>query len=98
MIIPKYLHFLLRSCYKDEFRRISGGIREGQWDLSPIEFTNTLLLIPPKEEQQEIIEYLQSKTAEIDAIIAEKKQQIETIEEYKKSLIFEYVTGKREVI
>ena len=41
-IMPKYLHYLFRSCYKDEFRRISGGIREGQWDLSPYEFSNTL--------------------------------------------------------
>ena len=49
------------------------------------------------EEQQQIADYLDSKCAAIDSIIAEKKQQIETIEEYKKSLIFEYVTGKKEV-
>ncbi|MBR3422270.1 MAG: restriction endonuclease subunit S, partial [Ruminococcus sp.] len=53
--------------------------------------------VPPISEQNEIVEYLDSKCAEIDSIIAEKKQQIETIEEYKKSLIFEYVTGKKEV-
>ena len=97
MIIPKYLHYLFRSCYKDEFRRISGGIREGQWDLSPIEFANTILLIPPKKEQQDIIDYLETKTFEIECVIADKQKQLETIEEYKKSLIFEYVTGKKEV-
>lgn len=96
-IIPKYLHYLFRNCYKEEFRRISGGIREGQWDLSPTEFANTLLLIPPKDEQKLIIDHINSKVLEIDSIISEKKQQIETIEEYKKSLIFEYVTGKKEV-
>ena len=96
-IIPKYLHYLLRSCYKDEFRRISGGIREGQWDLSPYEFSNTLLLIPSTDEQNRIISYIDARISEIEAAIAEKKQQIETIEEYKKSLIFEYVTGKKEV-
>jgi type I restriction enzyme S subunit len=51
-----------------------------------------------KKEQKQITSYLDSKCAEIDSIIAEKKQQIETIEEYKKSLIFEYVTGKKEVM
>ncbi len=52
------------------------------------------VIVPPYEEQKEIADYLDSKIAEIDSIIALKKQQIETIEEYKKSLIFEYVTGK----
>ena len=58
---------------------------------------NILISVPPLDEQQRIADYLDSKCAEIDSIIAEKKQQIETIEEYKKSLIFEYVTGKKEV-
>lgn len=52
---------------------------------------------PTIEEQNAIVEYLKEKCDEIDLAIAEKKQQIETIEEYKKSLIFEYVTGKKEV-
>lgn len=96
-IMPKYLHYLFRSCYKDEFRRISGGIREGQWDLSPYEFSNTLLLIPTTDEQNRIVSYIDARISEIEFAITEKKQQIETIEEYKKSLIFEYVTGKKEV-
>ena len=97
-IMPKYLHYLFRSCYKDEFRRISGGIREGQWDLSPYEFSNTLLLIPPTDEQNRIVSYIDARISEIEFAITEKKQQIETIKEYKKSLIFEYVTGKKEVV
>lgn len=52
---------------------------------------------PTIEEQNEIVAFLQEKCTEIDKIISEKKQQIKTIEEYKKSLIFEYVTGKKEV-
>ena len=93
----KYYHFLLRNCYKDEFRRISGGIREGQWDLSAYDFENTLIPIPPINEQQEIVAYLDSKCSEIDSIIETKKHQLELLEEYKKSIIYEYVTGKREV-
>ena len=93
----KYVHYLLRGCYKDEFRRISGGIREGQWDLNPERFENTLILIPPKDEQDLIAEYIDRKCAEIDSVISDKKEQLETLEEYKKSLIYEYVTGKKEV-
>lgn len=92
-----YIHYLLRNNYKDEFRRISGGIREGQWDLDPYRFENTLILLPPIQEQKEISNYLDNKCAEIDEIIKNKKEQVEIIEEYKKSLIYEYVTGKKEV-
>ena len=96
-IVPKFIHFLLRGCYKNEFRRISGGIREGQWDLSPEAFNNTMILIPSRNEQKKIIEYLENKCIEINAIIAEKQKQLEKLADYKKSLIYEYVTGKKEV-
>ena len=94
----KYFHFLIRNCYKDEFRRISGGIREGQWDLSADLFAKESVLIPPKKEQIKIVEYLNTKCAEIDDVIVDKKKQLETLEQYKKSLIYEYVTGKKEVL
>lgn len=93
----KYFHYLIRSCYKDEFRRISTGIREGQWDLPSRDFENELVLIPLKNEQDDIVNYLDSKCSEIDAIIQTKKEQLDVLAEYKKSLIYEYVTGKREV-
>lgn len=91
-ILPKYLHYLFRSCYKDEFRRISGGIREGQWDLSPELFANTLLLIPPLIEQQKIVKVINNKCAEINALSADIKSEIETLEAYKRSVITEAVT------
>lgn len=97
ILVPKYLHYLFRSCYKDEFRRISGGIREGQWDLSPEAFANTLILLPPVEEQLAIIEYVDDKTYEVEAIIAQKQEQLAVLADYKKSIIYEYVTGKKEV-
>ncbi len=93
----KYFHYLVRSCYKEEFKRISGGIREGQWDLSPEGFSNTLVLLPSIEEQNEILDYILQKEMEIDAIIADKKRQLDILADYKKSLIYEYVTGKKEV-
>lgn len=97
MFNKKYFHYLIRSCYKDEFRRISGGIREGQWDLPADGFANELVLLPSIEEQNDIVFFIDHKCAEIDSIISSKKQQLETLAEYKKSLIYEYVTGKKEV-
>ena len=55
------------------------------------------LFVPPMEEQEAIADYLDQKTVAIDAAIEEKTAQLTTLEEYKKSLIFEYVTGKKEV-
>ena len=54
-------------------------------------------LLSPLSEQQEIADYLDEKCAGIDALIAQKQQYLTEIENYKKSLIYEYVTGKREV-
>lgn len=53
--------------------------------------------LPPIAEQQEIVEYLDSKCVELDALIAKKEQYLVELENYKKSLIYEYVTGKKEV-
>lgn len=55
------------------------------------------VLLPPLEEQKEIADYLDAKCAEIDGLIAKKEQLIKELESYKKSLIYEVVTGKREV-
>jgi type I restriction enzyme S subunit len=54
--------------------------------------------IPPLQEQRTIAEYLDSKCADIDALIALRQEKIDTLKEYKKSLIFEYVTGKKQVV
>lgn len=55
------------------------------------------VVVPPAEEQTQIADYLDAKVSEIDSIIDQKKEQLETLESYKKSLIYEYVTGKKEV-
>lgn len=55
------------------------------------------VLLPPLCEQQMIAINLEKKCAEIDGAIEEKKEQLETLEQYKKSIIYEYVTGKKEV-
>ena len=56
------------------------------------------VIVPPKSAQKEIAEYLDDKCADIDALVAKKQQYLTEIENYKKSLIYEYVTGKKEVV
>ena len=93
-IYPIYLHYLLRSCYKDEFRRLSGGIRIGQWDLPSDALENTFIIQPSYTEQVRITEYIQKHTTVVEQLIEKKKKAIEKWEEYKKSLIYYAVTGK----
>lgn len=88
----KFFHYLIRGCYKDEFRRISGGIREGQWDLSAEKFENTMIIIPPIPEQHRIADFLDSKCSEIDTLIENLRVRVESAKEYKKAVITEAVT------
>ena len=66
--------------------------------ISAFEIGNIKIALPPLDEQQEIADYLDNKCAAIEQIIADKKLQIETLDGYKKSLIYEYVTGKKEAV
>ena len=55
------------------------------------------IIVPLIEEQQEIADYLDKKCSEIDQLISIKQQKIVELKEYKKSLIYEYTTGKKRV-
>ncbi len=88
----RYFHYLIRSCYKDEFMRLSAGIRIGQWDLSSDDLDCTLVLIPPMEEQIVMSEFLDKKIAHIESLIEEAKASIEEYKAWKASIIYEAVT------
>lgn len=89
----KYLHYLLRSkCYADEFRRLSGGIRIGQWDLPKVGFETTYVSVPPKGEQIVIAEYIDAQLNKVDTLVVNVQAQIEKLKAYKQSLITEVVT------
>ena len=60
-------------------------------------YNNLPVTVPTLKEQQDIVDYLDAKCADIDAAIAGKQKQLDVLKEYKKSLIYEYVTGKKEV-
>ena len=92
----RYFHYLLHSFdVMKVFYNMGNGVRQG---LNFSEFSRLMIFEPSCEEQIAIANFLDAKCAEIDEIITQKREQISTIEEYKKSLIFEYVTGKKEVI
>ncbi len=94
----KFYHHLFRTqgfsgdCYK-----VGRGIMAMRWRTYSDQFRAIKVVAPPKEEQEEIIEYLDQKCVEIDALVTKKEQIVVELESYKKSLIYEVVTGKREV-
>ena len=91
----KYYHYLLHSYdIIKVFYNMGNGVRQG---LNFSEFAKLLLLEPTTVEQQQIADYLDTQCSEIDTLIADKKRQLDILADYKKSLIYEYVTGKKEV-
>ena len=94
----KYIMYYLRSmAYNDVFSALSTGIRVRSCDLRWNKLAELLYPLPPIAEQQAIVEYIDEQIAKTNLIIADKKAQLETLDNYKKSLIYEYVTGKKEV-
>lgn len=96
LLYPKYAMYALNS----ESVYLQGvtdtfGSTSPHVNISTI--CNYLLPVPSLSEQKEIAGYLDSKCAEIDKLIAKKEQLVKELESYKKSLIYEVVTGKREV-
>lgn len=97
-VVPHYYHYVFRtSGIANECYRYGRGIMMMRWRTYSSEFKRIHVPFPPLEEQQQIADYLDSKCSEIDTIIADKKRQLDILADYKKSLIYEYVTGKKEV-
>lgn len=94
-----YFKYVMQCCYLNRiFYSLGQGVSNlGRWRLQTSVFNEFKVPVPPYEEQVAIAEYLDKRITETDAIIAAKQSQLATLDEYKKSLIFEYVTGKKEV-
>lgn len=91
----RYFHFLLHAYdVMKVFYNMGNGVRQG---LNYSEFSRLMVFEPPYEEQVAMADYLETKGTEVDAIIEQKKEQMAVLDAYKRSLIFEYVTGKKEV-
>lgn len=99
-VTKRFIHHYLRNRHLVAlYEMYSAGLRTGQWDLAIEDFQNIEIIIPPTlEEQNAIAKFIDKKCADIDSLISIKQQKIEKLQEYKKSLIYEYVTGKKEVV
>ena len=91
----RYFHFLLHAYdVRKVFYNMGNGVRQG---LNYSEFSRVMVFEPPYDEQVAMADYLEAKVVEVDVIIEQKKEQMAVLDAYKRSLIFEYVTGKKEV-
>lgn len=95
----RYIMYYLRSmAYSDVFLALATGIRVRSCDLRWNKLADLSYPVPPLDEQKAIVEHIDAVLAKADAVISDKKAQLATLDDYKKSLIFEYVTGKKEVV
>ena len=92
-----YLAYLFKTdCWRSQIRSKVSGVK--LFSISKKILSDTTLLLPSIEEREEIVEYLDKQCKEIDNIIARKTALLAEMEAYKKSVIYEYVTGKKEVM
>ena len=95
-VVPEFgQYYFLSLWHREIFNHLGGdGVRSS---LNVHDLLEVPHLILCYHEQRRIADFLDAKCAEIDSTVAEKRKQLETLDAYKKSLIFEYVTGKKEV-
>lgn len=93
------VYYLQHLSFHNVYKLISNGVRENTSDFRSWDKVRKIAIaIPSIKEQQSIADFLDKKCSAIDDTIAKKKEQLEVLADYKKSLIYEYVTGKKEVL
>ena len=96
--VPEYVYYYTNSSIYDTWKN-SIFIQSTIQNIGADRYSNMPIIVPNNiEEQRSIVEYLNERCVGIDALIRKKQQHLTEIENYKKSLIYEYVTGKKEVI
>lgn len=96
-VLPEYLMYYTQSSLYSLWKNMI-FIQATIQNIGANKYSNMDIIISNISEQQKIVDYLGKKCEKIDKLIAIKQQKIEKLNEYKKSLIYEYVTGKKEVI
>ena len=96
-INPKFTSYALLSDYILKAQLYLSRMRSAQPHLNAADVGRVQVVVPSLSEQQQIADYLDEKCAHIDSLIADKEKLIREFEDYKKALIYEYVTGKKEV-
>ena len=96
---PKYYLYMMQMCYSARiFYGLGQGVSGmGRWRLQADKFLNFYIPIPPYDEQKKIADYITDKVNHIEVEIDKRNKLVEKYQEYKKSLIYEVVTGKKEV-
>lgn len=93
-----YLKYYLRNCaFIGVFQALAKGIRVRTADTRWSTLANLEYIIPPRSQQKDIADFLDNKTSQIDKIIKQKQHQLSLLSDYKNSLIFDYVTGKKQI-
>lgn len=92
-----YHHYFRTTGFNGDCYKRGRGIMAMRWRTYSDQFRDIKVVVPPLQEQREILGYLDKTCVEIDALIAKKEQYLVELENYKKSLIYEYVTGKKVV-
>lgn len=91
----EFFNMAIRSqAYVPFFTQNSKGIRVGQWDLSPVGLKEIPFFLPPQEEQEAIVAYLDEKTTQIDRYTGQLEEMIRQIKDLRQTIISEAVTGK----
>lgn len=99
VIIPEYVNIVMKNYgFAEEFYRWGHGIVADLWTTRWQEMKSIVLPIPSIEIQKQIVKTLSKRIDTINTLIALKQSKIEKLQEYKKSLIYEYVTGKKEIV
>ena len=94
-IFGRYYHYVFRSNdFIEEFYRLGRGIVADLWTTRYTEQRNIMIPVPPLEEQQMMVDFIDHRTASIDRLMVELTYQVEYLKEYKQRLIADVVTGK----
>ena len=95
----RYIMYYLRTmAYNGVFVALATGIRVRSCDTNWNKLKELPYPLPSFEEQEEIVQYIDNKLSEIDKVIISEQKLLADLELYKKSVIYEYVTGKKEVV
>ena len=92
-----YKYLFKETGFIEKMNSYTMTLRDGK-NIAFADFGNTRIPVPPLDEQRRIAEYLDRKCHDIDAVISDKRAQIAALAEYERSVLFEYVTGKRQVV
>ena len=98
-IDPHYALYIFQTAYKAKiFYGLGQGVSTlGRWRLPKEQFLNFVIPVPPLEEQKEIVKYLDNFCSSVDGLIESYTEKLEKLGHFKESLIYEYVTGKKQV-